>query len=101
MSNNISGLGGANAPPLEARSAPKQAEAEAAAPARQDGDRVDLTESARAIQQTEQSQSAAPAVNAERVAAIRADLAAGRLHISPERIADGLLALERQLAGTR
>src|SRR3546814_13454243 len=75
MSNNISGLGGANAPPLEARSAPKQAETEVAAPARNDGDRVNLTESARSIQQTEQSQSAAPAVNAERVAAIRQDLA--------------------------
>ncbi|PKM15902.1 MAG: flagellar biosynthesis anti-sigma factor FlgM [Gammaproteobacteria bacterium HGW-Gammaproteobacteria-2] len=100
MNNNISGLGGANAPPLEARTAPKQAEAEAAAPARREGDRVNLTESARSIQQSEQAQSAAPAVNAERVAAIRQDLAAGRLSISPERIADGLLAIERQLAGS-
>lgn len=99
MSNHISGLGGANAPPLDTRNAPKQAETEAAAPARSEGDRVNLTESARAIQQSEQAQSAAPAVNAERVAAIRQELASGRLTISPERIADGLLALERQLAG--
>ena len=101
MSNHISGLGGANAPPLDTRAARKQAQAEAATPARSDGDRVNLTESARAIQQSEQAQSAAPEVNAERVAAIRQDLAAGRLTISPERIADGLLALERQLAEPR
>lgn len=99
MNNPISGLGGTSAAPLDSRSAPKQAEAQAVAPARRESDHVNLTESARSIQQSEQAQASAPAVNAERVAAIRQDLAAGRLVISPERIADGLLALERQLAG--
>lgn len=99
MENKITGLSGSAPRPPEPRQSVKGAEADTAAPPRRDGDRVNVTDSARSIQQSERAQAAAPAVDAGRVAAVRQELADGRYAISPERIADRLLTIEQQLTG--
>lgn len=99
MENKINGLSGSAPRALEPRQSVKGAEPDTAAPVRRDGDRVDVTDSARSIQQSERAQATAPAVDAGKVAAVRQELAEGRFAISPERIADRLLSIEQQLVG--
>lgn len=103
MNNSINGLPARSAPPSETRNAgtattPSATDASKAAPG-SGSDRVDLTESARAIRDSEQVQGSAPAVDAGRVEAIRREIAEGRYNVSAERIADRLLGIERQLGG--
>lgn len=99
MESKINGLSGNALRPPEPRQNVKAAEADTAAPSRREADRVNVTDSARSIQQSERAQAAAPAVDAGRVAAVRQELADGRYAISPERIADRLLSIEQQLTG--
>ena len=61
MENKINGLSGSAPRALEPRQSVKGAEPDTAAPLRRDGDRVDVTDSARSIQQSERAQATAPA----------------------------------------
>lgn len=104
MNNPIQGLPGLGTPLGEARNAVATSNRAAtdstqSSPSGSGGDRVDLTESARAIRDSEQVQGNAPAVDAGRVEAIRQEIAEGRYSVSAERIADRLLGLEQQLGG--
>lgn len=65
-------------------------------PAGQHG--VHITESARRLAALEQSVREMPAVDEARVAEVSRELAEGRYEVRPERIAEGLLQLERQIA---
>lgn len=68
------------------------------APARpQTPDQVTLTESAQRLLEASRSAGDAGAVDQARVAAIRQSLADGSYVIDPERIAAGLLRMEREL----
>ncbi len=60
------------------------------------GDRVRLTDSARALQDASRSGENSP-VNAQKVAQIRQALDNGSYQINPARIADGLIRLDQQL----
>lgn len=97
MESKINGLAGGTVRPPELRQNVKAAEADTAAPSRRDADRVNVTDSARSIQQSERAQAAAPAVDAGRVAAVQQELTEGRYEISPERIADRLISIEQQI----
>ena len=63
-------------------------------------DKVNLTDSARALQQAARSGEASP-VDSAKVERIRQSLAAGTYQVNPERIADGMLSMEHQMAGTK
>ncbi len=64
-----------------------------------DGDSVKLTDSARQLNDLQGAVAATPAVNADRVAALREAIANGTYVIDPQRIADGLLAQDRAALG--
>lgn len=59
------------------------------------GERVQLTDSARAIDAA--SRAADAPVDARRVEQLRQAIAAGTYHVDPQRVADRMLALERQI----
>jgi negative regulator of flagellin synthesis FlgM len=61
-------------------------------------DSVQLTDSARALQQASSTDSP---VDSERVEQIRKSLAAGTYQVSPNAIADRLTSLESQISGTK
>ncbi|MGE0809083.1 MAG: flagellar biosynthesis anti-sigma factor FlgM [Immundisolibacter sp.] len=63
------------------------------------GDSVKLTDSARQLNDLQGAVAATPAVNADRVAALREAIANGTYVIDPQRIADGLLAQDRAALG--
>jgi len=71
------------------------------APARpvQAADSLKLTGEATNLQALERSLSAAPAIDAERVAAVRESLQNGSYRINPEAIASRMLDLDQQLQG--
>ena len=58
-------------------------------------DSVSLTDSARQLQDIQTVVAATPAVDSERVAALRAAIADGSYRVDPQGIADSLLAQER------
>jgi negative regulator of flagellin synthesis FlgM len=62
------------------------------------GDRVQLTESARALHQAARGDSSS-SFDAKRVEQIRQALADGSYRVNPGKIADGLISLEGQLDG--
>lgn len=61
-------------------------------------DKVNLTDSARALQQASRSSDASP-IDTAKVERIRQALASGTYQVNPERIADGMLSMEQQMAG--
>ncbi|MEW5833455.1 MAG: flagellar biosynthesis anti-sigma factor FlgM [Pseudomonadota bacterium] len=63
-------------------------------------DKVNLTDSARALQQASRSGDASP-IDTAKVERIRQALASGTYQVKPERIADGMLSMEQQMAGTK
>ena len=71
------------------------------APARpvQAADSLKLTGEATNLQALERSLAAAPAIDAERVAAVRESLQNGSYRINPEAIASRMLDLDQQLQG--
>lgn len=58
---------------------------------------VDITGTARHLAKLEQTLASQPAVDEARVSQVRAAIEQGVYKISPERIADGLLQIERAL----
>lgn len=62
-------------------------------------DKVNLTDSARALQEAARAGDGAP-VDSSKVDKIRQSLAAGTYQVNPERIADRLLSLDGQIAGS-
>ena len=62
-------------------------------------DSLKLTGEATNLQALERSLSAAPAIDAERVAAVRESLQNGSYRINPEAIASRMLDLDQQLQG--
>jgi len=63
-------------------------------------DKVNLTDSARALQQASRSGDASP-IDTAKVERIRQALASGTYQVNPERIANGMLSMEHQMAGTK
>lgn len=63
------------------------------------GDRVDLTDTSARLQAIERSLADVPVVDEQRVDAIRQSIADGSYEVSPERVADGLLQMEKDLGG--
>lgn len=59
---------------------------------------VRITDQARQLAALEQALSDLPAVNETRVAAIRLAIEQGQYEVSPDRIADKLLRMERELS---
>lgn len=63
------------------------------------GDNVRLTDSARALQEAARTDDSA-VIDSKKVEQVRAALANGNYQINPGRIADRMLALDAQIAGT-
>lgn len=101
MESKINGLQGHNLFPQEQRPNARPAAGDAGPTAGSSQDRIELTDSARSIRESERVQSTASAVDSGRVAAIRQALAEGSLSVSPERIAEGLVSIETLLSGRR
>jgi negative regulator of flagellin synthesis FlgM len=84
--------------------APSQAPAGAAGTEAGSGagaaDKVNLTDSARALQQASRAGDSSP-IDTAKVERVRQALAAGTYQVNPERIADGLLSLDSQIAGAK
>jgi negative regulator of flagellin synthesis FlgM len=63
------------------------------------GDSVTLTDSARQLQKLADAVAAAPVADASRVAAVKKAVAQGTYEVNAERVADKLLAANRELPG--
>jgi negative regulator of flagellin synthesis FlgM len=104
MSSKIQGYGpqapvvtgGAKSAPVERTSSDEQKVRAVTPPA---GDSVTLTSSARQLQKLAEAVAAAPATSAERVASVRQAVAQGTYEVNAERVADKLLAADRELPG--
>lgn len=101
MSNKIDGFGQR---PSQVDSASRSnragsgGEGRAAAPA-SPADRVTLTDSARQLQRLAEAVAAAPGFDAARVAELKEAVARGDYRPDAQRVADRLIAIERELAG--
>lgn len=62
---------------------------------------VDLSGDASRLTRLEAEVRDLPEVDESRVEAIRAQIAEGRYHVDPERLAERFISLERELAGTQ
>jgi negative regulator of flagellin synthesis FlgM len=62
-------------------------------------DRVTLTESARQLQRLAEAVAAAPDTDPARVAALKDAIARGEYRVDGQRVADRMIALERELVG--
>lgn len=104
MSSKIQGYGpqapvvtgGAKSAPVERTSGGEQKVPSVTPPAR---DSVTLTSSARQMQKLADAVAAAPATSADRVAAVKQAVAQGSYEVNAERVADKLLAADRELIG--
>lgn len=63
------------------------------------GDRVELSAEARQLRALSESAAAAPEVDTAKMEQIRQQIAEGRYHVDPQKLADRLLQLERGLLG--
>jgi negative regulator of flagellin synthesis FlgM len=63
-------------------------------------DKVNLTDSARALQEASRAGDSSP-IDTAKVERVRQALAAGTYQVNPERIADRMLSLDSQIAGTK
>ncbi|MGA0586382.1 flagellar biosynthesis anti-sigma factor FlgM [Dyella sp. KRB-257] len=63
-------------------------------------DKVNLTDSARALQEAARAGDSAP-IDTAKVERVRQALAAGTYQVNPERIADRMLSLDSQIAGSK
>ncbi len=103
MSNKIQGYGpqapvvtgSTKGAPVE-RTSGEQKVGPVAPPA---GDSVTLTESARQLQKLSEAVAAAPTVDAARVESVKRAIAQGTYEVNAERVADKLLAANRELPG--
>ena len=104
MSSKIQGYGpqapvvtgGAKSAPVE-RTAGDDPKVPAVTPPTRDS--VTLTSSARQLQKLAEAVAAAPATSADRVAAVKQAVAQGTYEVNAERVADRLLAADRELTG--
>ncbi len=104
MTNKI-GSGGIDNRPVQVASeqgvkrvkSPAEAAPAAAKPAAS-GEGVQITDSARQLAALEQAIRTLPDVDEARVAAIRTAIESGTYEVSPERIAEKLMRLEKELA---
>lgn len=64
-----------------------------------DADRVTLTDSARQLQRLAEAVAAAPDTDLARVASLKDAVARGEYRIDAQRVADRMIALERELVG--
>jgi negative regulator of flagellin synthesis FlgM len=62
-------------------------------------DKVNLTDSARALQEASRAGDSSP-IDTAKVERVRQALASGSYQVNPERIADSMLSLEGQITGT-
>lgn len=62
-------------------------------------DSVDLTDSARQLQDLQAAVAGTPVVDSSRVDALREAIANGSYKVDPQRVADGLLAQDRAALG--
>jgi negative regulator of flagellin synthesis FlgM len=88
--------GSAKGAPVERTSSDEQKVSAVTPPAR---DSVTLTSSARQMQKLADAVAAAPATSAERVASVKQAIAQGTYEVNAERVADKLLAADRELTG--
>ena len=100
--NSLPQLGQANAGKAKAATTPAAGgtDAPGASAATGPADQLKLTDSARAIQNAARSGDSSP-VDSGKVARIREALASGTYQVNPQRIADSLLSMEHQIAGTK
>jgi negative regulator of flagellin synthesis FlgM len=100
--NSLPKLGQANAGKAKASTAPSAGgtDAPGASAATGPADQLKLTDSARAIQNAARSGDSAP-VDGAKVARIREALASGSYQANPQKIADSMLSMEHQIAGTK
>lgn len=63
-------------------------------------DKVNLTDSARALQEASRAGDSSP-IDTAKVERVRQALAAGTYQVNPERIADSLISLEGQIGGAK
>jgi negative regulator of flagellin synthesis FlgM len=106
--NRIKGLDGGsigsdNSNPIERVrvSTPVNSATAEAAPSPPQGDSVHVSDSARAMASLAQAVSDTPDVNMGRVTQIQQSITTGSYRVNPERIADSMLRLERELDGTK
>ncbi len=99
MSNKIGGIENRTAPVGAGSPATRVRDAvsEGAKAGKDRGDVV-ITETARQLAMLEQQLAGLPAINDSRVAAVRRAIEEGRYQIDPQRVADKLLRVERDLA---
>lgn len=108
MANRIKGLDGGSIGPDSSNPIervrvstpvnPATAEASSTVP---QGDSVHVSESARALASLSQAVTETPDINLGRVAAVQQAITTGSYRINPEHIADNLLQLEQDLAGSK
>lgn len=83
---------------VPSRTSPKESDASAKASSRADGgESVAINPFASRLQGMEQAAAAAPAFDADKVASIKAAIAAGEFKINPGAIADSLIASAQEL----
>jgi negative regulator of flagellin synthesis FlgM len=99
MSNKIGGIEQRPAPVSSSAPAPRvrDAASQAGKGAALPGD-VMITETARQLAALETELAGLPAINDSRVAAVRRAIDEGRYQVDPQRIADKLVRMERDLA---
>lgn len=84
---------GADAAPGSAPDAP------AAADAKGSSDQVRLSPEARRLKSLQETAQAASEVDAAKVEQVRREIAEGRYHVDPQKLASNMMALERELFG--
>ncbi len=98
MDNSISKLGNkVDETSIKRASGDNKSAGKADGGAAQRGDTVELTSSAQLLSRLEDSLKAAPAVDAAKVAEVKAAIASGNYDIDSSAIADAMLRFERSL----
>jgi negative regulator of flagellin synthesis FlgM len=99
MSNKIGGIDQRAAPVAASTPAPRVRDAATEGPRTGSTGRGDvvITETARTLAELETKLAGLPAINDSRVAAVRRAIEEGRYQVDPQRIADKLMRMERDL----
>ncbi len=92
--NNPSGVLGTIQRGMNSPASNTERKAAEALPTQSSADRVSVTSEAARLQEIEEQLMAVPEVNAQRVAEIKAQIAAGTFDFNPQRIAEKLIAFE-------
>ena len=92
--NNPSGVLGTIQRGMTGSASNADRKAAEALPTQSSADRVSVTSEAARLQEIEEQLMAVPEVNAQRVAEIKAQIAAGTFDFNPQRIAEKLISFE-------